>query len=346
MKFYKVGGCVRDKMMGVEPKDIDFVVTGATPADMLAQGFEQVGASFPVFLKDGCEYALARTERKTGVGYNGFETLYDPTVTLEEDLRRRDLTINAMAMDIETGQVIDPYGGRRDIELGVLRHTSEAFAEDPVRVLRTARFAARYGFTVADDTVELMKRVVQEIDAVPQERVWAEIEKGLGEREPVKMFDVLQRCNALSTASLLPYAGYDHLALADVTEHHSLSVRFIIIGLGFLVTDYETARIPSREATWSHTFNTLLNRMNQYTNASKADRLYVLEQLRAFNGTDKLFACLEAFQLITRDETTVRAILKDRAAALTVNTAAIAASLKSGEEIKKQIAVARMATMV
>ena len=141
MKIYMVGGCVRDMILGREPEDIDYVVVGSTPEEMLEKGYTQVGATFPVFLKCSEEYALARTERKTGVGYQGFETKHDPTVTLEEDLRRRDLTINSMAQDIND-VITDPYGGRADLEAGILRHTSEAFAEDPVRVLRTARFAA------------------------------------------------------------------------------------------------------------------------------------------------------------------------------------------------------------
>jgi tRNA nucleotidyltransferase (CCA-adding enzyme) len=202
-----VGGAVRDKVMGIEPKDIDYVVVGATPADMLKLGYQQVGADFPVFLHPvtGDEYALARQERKTGVGYNGFDTVFDPSITLEDDLIRRDLTINAMAMDLDTGEIIDPYGGVHDIAQGVLRHTSEAFAEDPVRVLRTARFAARYGFKVADDTIALMRKVVPEIDHVPAERVFAEFQKGLAEDHPHEMIKVLQQCDADRSARVHPY---------------------------------------------------------------------------------------------------------------------------------------------
>jgi tRNA nucleotidyltransferase (CCA-adding enzyme) len=342
MKIYMVGGAVRDKVMGVTPKDIDYVVVGSSPEEMLALGYEQVGASFPVFLKNGEEYALARQERKTGVGYNGFETVFDPTITLEDDLIRRDLTINAMAMDLDTGEIIDPYGGRHDIAQGVLRHTSEAFAEDPVRVLRTARFAARYGFKVAEDTIEMMKRVVDELDHVPQERVWTEIEKGLTEQDPVRMFEVLQRCNGLATKALGPYAGYNKQALARVCDKHSLSVRFMVIALGFMDEDYETARIPSRETTLSRTFNRLQGMMTHYLSLDKSDRLYVLEQTRSFNDPDMLEACLQAFLLTTHDEDVVFNILTDRARALTVDAGAIAASCSTGTEIRDMIRAARI----
>ena len=202
MKIYQVGGCVRDKLLGLTPKDIDYVVVGSTPQQMLDLGYQQVGSSFPVFLKDGEEYALARTERKTGVGYNGFETKHDPNVTLEDDLCRRDLTINSMAMD-EDGHLFDPHGGQSDLQAQILRHTSEAFAEDPVRVLRTARFAARYKFDIAPDTIELMNKIAHELDFIPQERIWTEIEKGLMEKTPAVMFDTLTRCGAFTRSDAL-----------------------------------------------------------------------------------------------------------------------------------------------
>lgn len=184
MKIYIVGGAVRDELLGLTPKDIDYVVVGSTPEEMLALGYEQVGADFPVFLhpetKD--EYALARTERKTGPGYHGFEVSADPTVTLQDDLSRRDLTINAMAKDVETGDIYDPHGGQHDLKYKVLRHVSPAFAEDPLRVIRLARFAARYfGFTIASSTMDLAIEMVEkgELGQLPDERFWAEMEKAL-----------------------------------------------------------------------------------------------------------------------------------------------------------------------
>lgn len=202
MRIFQVGGSVRDEVMGFEASDVDFVVVGATSEDMVQQGFTQVGADFPVFIhpETGDEYALARTERKTSAGYHGFDVAFDPSVTLEDDLRRRDLTINAMAKDPDTGDIIDPFNGRADIQAGVLRHVSQAFAEDPVRVLRTARFAARFDFTVAPETVDLMKRLVTsgELDHLTAERVWQEVFRAVTEsKHPQRFFEVLDQCGAL-----------------------------------------------------------------------------------------------------------------------------------------------------
>jgi tRNA nucleotidyltransferase (CCA-adding enzyme) len=204
MKAYLVGGAVRDKRLGLPVKDRDYVVVGATPAEMVAKGFRPVGADFPVFLHPETkeEYALARTERKSGHGYKGFTVYSTPDVTLEDDLRRRDLTINAMAED-ENGALIDPFGGANDLSDGVLRHVSPAFAEDPVRILRVARFAARYakwGFHVAHGTNALMKKMVEngEVDHLVPERVWAECEGALGEPAPSRFFVVLRGCGALA----------------------------------------------------------------------------------------------------------------------------------------------------
>jgi tRNA nucleotidyltransferase (CCA-adding enzyme) len=201
MKTYIVGGAVRDAMLGLAIKDRDYVVVGATPAAMLAQGFIPVGKDFPVFLHPQTheEYALARTERKTAPGYKGFVFHTDAAVTLEEDLIRRDLTINAMAQD-ENGQLIDPFGGRQDLAQKIFRHVSPAFAEDPVRILRLARFAARFPqFTVAPETNHLMQQMVTagEVDALVPERVWQELARGLMEQQPSRMFAVLRECGAL-----------------------------------------------------------------------------------------------------------------------------------------------------
>jgi tRNA nucleotidyltransferase (CCA-adding enzyme) len=195
VKTYAVGGAVRDELLGLPVKDRDYVVVGATPEELERLGFKPVGKDFPVFLHPQTheEYALARTERKSGRGYKGFTVHASPDVTLEDDLRRRDVTINAMAR-AEDGTLIDPFGGKRDLEQGILRHVSEAFAEDPVRILRVARFAARFGFKVAPDTMALMRRMVEsgETDYLVPERVWQEFAKGLMEREPERMFEVLE----------------------------------------------------------------------------------------------------------------------------------------------------------
>ncbi len=204
MDIYLVGGAVRDKLLGLPVKERDWVVVGSTPAEMLRNGYRPVGKEFPVFLHPETheEYALARTERKTAPGYTGFVVHASPEVTLEEDLRRRDLTINAIA-EHSDGTLIDPFKGREDLAQGILRHVSEAFVEDPVRILRVARFAARfsrYGFKVAHSTHALLQRMVGsgEVDHLVAERVWAETFKALNEATPSRYFEVLHRCGALA----------------------------------------------------------------------------------------------------------------------------------------------------
>jgi tRNA nucleotidyltransferase (CCA-adding enzyme) len=216
MAVFVVGGAVRDALMGLSVNDRDWVVVGSTPEAMTAQGYVPVGKDFPVFLhpKSREEYALARTERKTARGYKGFAVQAAPDVTLEEDLARRDLTINAMAVpealahsapSTWTGLIVDPYDGQRDLQAKVLRHVTEAFAEDPVRILRLARFAARFAdFSVADETMALMRQMVEggEVDHLVPERVWQELAKGLMSTKPSRMFEVLRECGALKV--LLP----------------------------------------------------------------------------------------------------------------------------------------------
>lgn len=203
MDIYLVGGAVRDTLLGLAVKDRDWVVVGATPGQLEQQGYQRVGADFPVFLHPGSkeEYALARTERKSGHGYTGFEVQFSPDVTLEDDLLRRDLTINAMAR-AEDGTLVDPYGGRADLDARLLRHVSPAFREDPLRVLRVARFAARFdhlGFSLADDTRALMREMVQagELAYLVPERIWQEMSRALMEPNPEVFFQVLRACGAL-----------------------------------------------------------------------------------------------------------------------------------------------------
>jgi tRNA nucleotidyltransferase (CCA-adding enzyme) len=204
MQVYLVGGAVRDRLLGRAVQERDWVVVGATPAELEALGYRAVGREFPVFLHPESheEYALARLERKVAPGYRGFSTQFSPDVTLEDDLRRRDLTINAIAESAE-GELIDPHGGRRDLELRVLRHVSEAFVEDPVRILRVARFAARFdplGFRIAPETVALMRGMVEsgEVAALVPERIWRETERALGEERPQVFFETLRACGALA----------------------------------------------------------------------------------------------------------------------------------------------------
>lgn len=204
--IYQVGGAIRDRLLKLKPKDIDYVVVHYGIYDVLRAGFFQVGREFPVFIhpKTKCEYALARVERKNGVGYRGFEFSVDKNIRIEDDLRRRDLTINAMAQNVKTKQIIDPYGGQSDLQNKILRHVSEAFAEDPVRILRLARFSARYtDFSIAPETLALAKKLVNdgEVKNLSTARVWIEISRCLKERKPSKFFTFLQSINALQDIS-------------------------------------------------------------------------------------------------------------------------------------------------
>lgn len=253
MKIYQVGGAVRDELLGLPVKDKDYVVVGATPEQMTALGYRPVGKDFPVFLhpKTNEEYALARTERKTAKGYKGFQVYASPNVTLEEDLARRDLTINAIAKS-EQGALTDPFNGQADIRNKILRHVSDAFIEDPVRILRTARFAARFtDFTVADETMQLMQRMVQdgEVDALVPERVWQELARGLMEAKPSRMFAVLRESGALKR--ILPEV--DRLwGVPQPPQHHPE----IDTGMHvMMVVDYAASQdysLPVRFAALTH----------------------------------------------------------------------------------------------
>lgn len=253
MKTYCVGGAIRDELLGLPVADHDWVVVGATPEQMVARGFRPVGKDFPVFLHPQTreEHALARTERKTGRGYRGFQVHFSPDVTLEDDLRRRDLTINAMARG-EDGEIVDPYGGQRDLADRILRHVSESFVEDPVRILRLARFAARFSeFSVAPETHALMRLMVDlgEIDALVPERVWQEISRGLMEQHPSRMFEVLRACGALEV--ILPELAR-LWGVPQPTENHPEGDTGVHV---MMVTDYAAARgfaLPVRYAALLH----------------------------------------------------------------------------------------------
>ena len=220
VQIYLVGGAVRDRLLGVDAPDRDWVVVGSSPQAMVDQGYEPVGKDFPVFIdkKTGEEYALARTERKTAKGYQGFQFNASPEITLEQDLERRDLTINAMAEDAD-GSIIDFHGGQQDLANGLIRHVSDAFLEDPVRILRAARFAARFGFSIAPETLELMKEMVAngEVDALVPERVWAEMNKALITDTPHIFFQVLRDCGAL--ARILPEID-DLFGIPQTAKYH------------------------------------------------------------------------------------------------------------------------------
>jgi len=247
-----VGGSVRDELLGLPVKDHDYVVVGASPEDMARLGYRPVGKDFPVFLHPQTheQYALARTERKVSRGYKGFEVFASPQVTLQEDLARRDLTINSIAKD-EAGNIIDPFNGVADLEAGILRHVSPAFSEDPVRILRAARFAARFSFRIAPETLMLMHDMVHngEVDALVPERVWQELARGLMENNPSSMFYILRECGAL--ARIMPEVDALFGVPQPAHAHPEIDTGVHIM----LAIDYAAAKnysLPTRFATLTH----------------------------------------------------------------------------------------------
>ncbi len=308
MKVYQVGGSLRDELLGLPVQDRDWVVVGADPEAMKRAGYRAVGADFPVFLHPETheEYALARTERKTGPGYKGFAFHAAPDVTLEQDLQRRDLTINAMARG-EDGVLIDPHGGGADLKAGLLRHVSPAFAEDPVRILRVARFAARFGFTVAPETMALMARMVGagEADALVPERVWQELARGLMERDPSRMLAVLRECGAL--ARILPEVDQaferpevpEHLAAS--LEHaahrgYGLAVRYALLVLDLAVEEAaELARRVNAPAECRELATLAIRERDlaEETALDAEDTLALLERSDALRRPDRLARLIE-----------------------------------------------------
>jgi tRNA nucleotidyltransferase (CCA-adding enzyme) len=342
MKIFAVGGSVRDELLGLPVADRDWVVVGATPAELIAKGFRPVGSDFPVFLHPQTheEYALARTERKTAPGYKGFVFHASPEVSLEEDLRRRDLTINAIARG-EDGALVDPHGGAADLRRGILRHVSEAFAEDPVRILRVARFAARFGFAVAPETMELMRAMVRsgEADHLVPERVWQEIARGLQEPRPGRMLEVLRDCGAL--ARVLPEVdavtareGPGPLAARlEASTAFALPVRFACLTVGLApeavmalcerinapVECRDLAGVAARERA-----------AVEGAGALGAEALLgLLERTDAFRRPDRLERLMDVCECDLRARGHSRQVPRDRiraarAAALEVDAAAIA----------------------
>ena len=252
MEIFLVGGSVRDELLGLPVRDHDYVVVGSTPEEMAQRGFQPVGKDFPVFLHPITheQYALARTERKVSRGYKGFEVYASSEVTLQEDLARRDLTINAIAKD-QAGNIIDPFNGIADLEAGILRHVSPAFVEDPVRILRVARFAARFGFHIAPETIVLMKEMVHtgEVDALVPERLWQEIARGLMEKRPSRMFYALRECNALTR--VMPEVDVLFGVPQPVQHHPEIDTGVHVM----IAIDYAASNeysLPVRFATLTH----------------------------------------------------------------------------------------------
>ena len=312
MKAYVVGGAVRDELLGAPVADRDWVVVGATPEEMVAAGYRPVGADFPVFLHPHTheEYALARSERKQGRGYKGFTVHAAPDVTLEQDLARRDLTINAMARD-ESGRLVDPFGGERDLKEGVLRHVSDAFAEDPVRVLRLARFAARYGFRVAEETVALVRGMVAagELEHLVPERVWQELAAGLAEPHPGRLFETLEACGALTP--LFPELRVDVAALKRAAGANApLDVRFALLAWpvaeGSMRALCDRLRIPTGPRELALCICRCKDRILAAESASPPEILDLLKRADAFRRPERFGALLRAAELSDPNVSTVR----------------------------------------
>ncbi len=329
LTVYVVGGAVRDELLGLAVQDRDFVVVGATPEEMVAAGFKPVGRDFPVFLhpKTHEEYALARTERKSGRGYKGFTVYCAPEVTLEQDLARRDLTINAIAKAPE-GTLIDPFHGEKDLRDGVLRHVSEAFTEDPVRILRVARFAARFGFRIADETLALMVSMVAsgETDHLVPERVWQEFAKGLLEPHPELMFEALELCGL--RAKLLP-----ELRQLPKTYAGALPVRFAVLCWPLQEAEVKALcdrlKVPNEERELA----LLSCRCRNFLNPSQpGEFLNLFKRADAFRRPERFAHLLQAAR-IARPALKTESIEKALAAAAAVDAGEVARRASAPAEI-------------
>jgi tRNA nucleotidyltransferase (CCA-adding enzyme) len=338
VKSYVVGGAVRDELLGLPVKDRDHVVVGATPQEMERLGYKPVGKDFPVFLHPQTheEYALARTERKSGRGYKGFTVYAAPDVTLEDDLRRRDLTINAMAK-AEDGSLIDPFNGKRDLENRALRHVSDAFSEDPVRILRVARFAARFGFAVAQATMDLMRKMVEsgETDYLVPERVWQEFSKGLMEERPGRMFEVLEACGLRER--LLP-----ELETQPEVMSGSLAVRFALLAWALAEDEVDTLcrrlKVPNEPRELALLVSRNRDRLQSANQAGAGDLLELLKRTDAFRRPERFAELLEVARLAAHGTDFAR-LEKARAAAAAVDAGAIA---QRGGDIAKAVDEARL----
>lgn len=370
MKIYAVGGAIRDTQMGLPMHDIDYVVVGSSVEEMLAKGFRPVGKDFPVFLhpQTQAEYALARTERKTGVGYKGFLFHADPSVTLEQDLERRDLTINAMAQEVSesgvlVGPIIDPFNGQRDLVAKVFRHVSDAFAEDPLRLLRIARFAARFPqFTVAPETLEALKAIVQsgELNALSPERIWQELARGLIADKPMRMFQVLLDTAAAQT--ILPASLVAQLVQEPAREimgahlHASAAVleqRCAVALMNLPATEIrswaECIRMPIEVRDFSEIFSELIqflkmslggvfqaidvlawfNRADVWRKPERGNNLLQLARKLGFK-VDSLILAMQQAQLLNAPEIIATIPLEDKL---------------NGERIRSAVEAARLATI-
>jgi len=350
VKSYVVGGAVRDELLGQPVADRDWVVVGATPEQMVTAGYRPVGRDFPVFLHPRTqeEYALARTERKSGRGYKGFTVYTAPDVTLEDDLARRDLTINAMAKD-EAGRLVDPFGGARDLKDRVLRHVSEAFAEDPVRILRVARFAARFAFGIAPETMTLMRRMVEagEVEHLVAERVWLELSRGLAEPHPVRMFAALAECGAL--ARLMPEMAPGPETLTALERAAAaaapLPVRFALLAWRAnepaLQALAARLRVPNEERELAIAACRCKDALLAVPHARAAELLELLKRADALRRPER-FADLLAVASLADPGLDTRRAARALEAAGAVDAGAIARAAASPQEIAARLDAARL----
>jgi tRNA nucleotidyltransferase (CCA-adding enzyme) len=373
MKIYAVGGAIRDTLMGLPVHDIDYVVVGSSAEEMSAQGYRPVGKDFPVFLhpETQAEYALARTERKTGKGYKGFLFYADPSVTLEQDLERRDLTINAMAQEVGAdgkwiGPILDPYNGQEDLAARVFRHVSDAFAEDPLRLLRIARFAARFPeFTVATETMDALQAIVQsnELSALSAERIWQELARGFTASKPMRMFQVLLDANAARVllpsklASNLAEEEYReqliaHLHAADNRLDDRCAITLMHLSASEIRAWAERVKMPNEVRDFSEIFSELnllvKNTVNPRTGAYKpADVLAWFNRADVWRKSDRGYALLNLAKRIGLNVNTLISAMQNAQA---LNTAEVIASIPAqeqsqGERIRSAVDLARLSAI-
>ena len=369
MKIYAVGGAIRDALMGLPVHDIDYVVVGSSVEEMLAKGYRPVGKDFPVFLHPDtqAEYALARTERKTGKGYKGFHFFADPSVTLEQDLQRRDLTINAMAQELGEdgslqGPILDPYNGQQDLAAKVFRHVSDAFAEDPLRLLRIARFAARFpGFSIAEETMRALKAIVQadELRALSAERIWQELARGLVADKPMHMFQVLLNTGAAKTL-LAPtlvaqlsqedfreaLLAYLHLAGSSLEER--CAIVLMHVPAAEIRSWADCVRMPVEVRDFSEIFSELLVLISKSQQSFQAvDVLAWFNRADVWRKPDRGQALLNLAQQL---DFNVLPLIKAMRNAQALNTAEVIAGVaaedrSNGERIGSAFEVARLAAI-
>jgi hypothetical protein len=354
--IYSVGGAVRDHLLGREPKDRDFVVVGADIDWMVRNGFKQVGQAFPVFLhpETGEEYALARKEKKVAPGYQGFEFEFGPHVTLEDDLLRRDLTINSIAMNVFTGEIVDPYGGQHDLAQGIIRHTSEAFAEDPLRVLRVARFAARYNFKIAQDTIDLCIKLVRsgEIDALSADRVWTELAKIFTEKKPSIAFKFLKLIGALDTPRLRNLVFQPVITYNDTQVEEELTFNekayFQLNLSGMSKKMIEDHRVPLDVVADSKFMDAFYKILDAFISNEPADQFIVdmFNQFREPLKAGRFNRMVEMINIVNRhfnqDQQNILVAVTDDVKTVFEKLAEIDFSeltkgMKNGEEIKKLV---------